>query len=251
MTVDEEIQRAGSRLGAVPITVPDLGRLVRHHRHRRILAVGGVTILVLAVSVAAIGYRNNPDRVSTETADVGPPATSSTVGLAQEGVWPGEDRRFASASDLASAFASEVLRWDDADVVVEPAEPNSPTGMTISDGSGQSVRAVAAPLRGVWTLMQIGDAPISARAHEAGTRLMIPLGPPGTVAVRWWVLASGQELTGVHPDPAQPLVVPIDIDQVDTTLVVYVDNRELVLGAVGSGSGGSTPPTTPITGLGV
>jgi hypothetical protein len=250
MTVDDEIARAGSRLAAVPVTVPDLERLVAHHRRRRrTVAVGGLVVLLVVAAAAGISHDRNARRVSTQTAGTGPTPTGAPIGLAQEGVWPGDGRRFTSADEMADVFARDVLGWEEADVVVDPAEPNSPTGLTISDGADRSVRAVVAPLRGAWTIMQIGHGAGPARPDGARTRITIPTGPRGTVSARWWALADGREITGIHPEPTGSLVVPIAIDQLGSLLVVYLDDHQVALGAIGGGyaSPNANPPTTPVT----
>jgi hypothetical protein len=262
MTVDEQIGEAAARLATVPVAVPELGRLVRRHR-RRSLAAGGALALVVVVALVVVavvgtGPERHPDRVEIGTAEVGPPPSGAMIGLADGmGVWPGEDRRFATADELGRAFAREVLGWVEAEVSVDPTDPRSPTGLDISNGAGPSVRAVAAPLQGAWTFMQIGvGSGMSAQVGSPDTELRIPAGPPGTASVRWWALLDGREVTGARAGRAGTLVLPAPVEHVGAVVVVYLDDQQAALearaGSFGVPAGqGLAPTVAPGTAAGV
>lgn len=249
MTVDQDIQDAGARLATLPVAVPELGGLLRRHRRRPSLGAGAMVAVVLLVAAAVGLVGGGPDdRVDTQTADPGPP----TIGLAPEGVWPGDGRRFTTAQDLAEAFTTEVLAWDDAAVLVDDAEPNTPTGFTVSrrsNGRDHSIRVGAAPILGNWTIIQIGIATFSLENAGRETRVMIPDGPADTATIRWWAFLDGQETTGTTPAPTGTVTLPAPIEQVGTTLILYLDADDEVIDAIGATTtpGPTLPPSTPVT----
>jgi hypothetical protein len=231
-TIDDELQQAGSRLAALPVEVPELPILTRHRR-RRLVAGAAAAVLVVAAAATAVGTRHDDrQRISAETTDV-------TVGLSRDALWPGEGREFDSPSDLGMAFATEILCWPDTEVITQPPDdPGGPRSLTLRNTAlGREVVALAAPLHGNWTLLQVGD-PAGITGHRDGrdrTRLSIPVGPPGTASVRWWVLADDREVSGEASAPTDSLDLPVPLERVDATLVLYLDEEGLATAAIGSG----------------
>jgi hypothetical protein len=64
MTLDDDIRRAGARLAATPVPVPDLGRRIRRGRIRTLAATGTVAALVW-VSALLLWPSAEPTRVET------------------------------------------------------------------------------------------------------------------------------------------------------------------------------------------
>lgn len=65
MSLDERIQRAGARLAALPVPVPDLGRLVR--RRRRICAAAATGAVATLIGVGTVWAWPTPERSRVET----------------------------------------------------------------------------------------------------------------------------------------------------------------------------------------
>lgn len=232
MTVDEEIRQAGSRLADAPVAVPDFDRLVRRRHRMRAVGMSGAMVLLVMVGVISLWPDAGSVGVETGVANGRHPATGPTIGLSRAGIWPGDERQFATAEETAQVFAEEVLGWEGADVILDAAEANGPTWLTVSRRDGRSFRALAAPTGGGWLFMQIGEG-LSMSVDGVRTRVAVPRGPEGTVSLKWWALVDGEEKTGVHADLNAPLTLSGRAEEVETLLVVYLDDQDLALGVVG------------------
>jgi hypothetical protein len=65
MTLDEQIRQAGARLATAPVSVPDVGRVVR--RRRRIRAAAATGAVATLVGVGAVWLWPNPEPSHVET----------------------------------------------------------------------------------------------------------------------------------------------------------------------------------------
>jgi hypothetical protein len=65
MTLDEQIRQAGARLATAPVSVPDVGRVVR--RRRRIRAAAATGAVATLVGVGAVWLWPNPEPSRVET----------------------------------------------------------------------------------------------------------------------------------------------------------------------------------------
>jgi hypothetical protein len=210
------------------------GRALLRHRQRRASAVmGGVALLVVVVVAVGVWSAREPDDRMTTLAGGRVVVTDSVIGLGIGWVWPNEAIELPSAHELARAFADRVLGWPEAQVGWSATRPGS-NWMTLRTGDGYSVEVLAAPIGGSWRLVQVGSPGGMGTAPGGGqTTLHLPAISPGAVALRWWVLADGLDMGGMHPDLAAPLTVPAEIASVQSHLAVFLDEEGRAIGAAG------------------
>jgi hypothetical protein len=258
MKIDELAEQAGrsAREAARAAQRPDIGRVQASQRRRSTLSVVVMAFVVTVISVGAVAVWPTAGKSEPEPGSVATSPTSRFtielpgVVLGDSHVWP-ETPRQGTPAELATAFAIEVLEWDDPAAIPDPdADPSGPVWVNVNPRSEVvafgHVLTVPVP-EGGRVIIQVGNqfftgGPVVGSIEgAAGTRIEV-------IRVQYSV---GAEITIRLKDGTQIAVVEefdenaagigqIDIPQIPepsdiaSILVRYVD----IAGDVNAVSGG-------------
>lgn len=231
MSVDQQVREAGLRLAELPVEVPEFDALVRHNHRRRSFVMSGAITLLMVVVAGSVLVLRQPDND-----DIAPatrhPVTEELLGLGGvDGVW---GRVSPTAEEAAQTFARDVLGWVGTAVDAEE-NPQGSTYVTVISGD-RSVVVRVFDLEDGWRADRVGEG-IDIGLHDGGTMLTSGVLPPGTVAVRSWVLSGGpdaSEATATHTDPPFRVLVDIPPAAVVSAVVIFLDADGTALGASGN-----------------
>lgn len=167
--------------------------------------------------------------------------TDPATRLGPDWIWPETPDR-SGPTAVATRFAVEVLGWDQATAVADPqALPDSPTWVTIRDGSGLSVAFLTYPTGGGWAANQIGRSTSGGVGPEGS--VMITVDPP-TRATSVMIMVGTADNTlaweaEVASDTRSVTLPGMTLDAKHTTLILFSDDEGNIIGADG---GQSDPP---------
>ncbi len=267
MNVDELVQQAGERLAARPVAVPSFERLEQAARRRRQVAVGVLTVAVLAVTTVGVWaifdgdagtIRSSESTTAPTTPAPTSPTPSTTPGTTADAASVPADPVVSTATTVSEPVTVEPGSYADIDpdsTVILPPAPIagrvspaaiwtgaemvvwggsvllSPSGTApLSDGAAFN------PATGSWRV--IAAAPIQGRSDPAtvwtGTEMLVWGGSAGLQTVA----------DGAAYDPATDTwrtLAPAPIPDVARPVVAWTGTEMLVVSGMRAVGGGLTP----------
>jgi hypothetical protein len=240
--IEHRVAEAGRRLNTFAVVTPDFETTLRRRHRVRMVAVAGCLATLALVGVLLFTGQGG---FSTRVVHVGPAATSPpqktpplpapTRGDPNSGVWPNNYPGPARLRDLVDEFAHSVLHWSPYAVEGVPeTDPTGPTWITIRQNlPAASVSALAVPVGGHWTFMQVGSPPLIHRGPTGNETVVEPGNlPPGTKTLSIdieVVDGSHHRITLPADKPVAPLGPPVNL--IKSVTIVFQNGEGTVIGA--------------------
>jgi len=239
--LDRTLRKAMATYVAASPEPPELAAPVRRRRFKlspaTAFAAGFVLVLVVGIGMAVFSFGDSPPPID---ANEQPPITGniSAVELGIYHVWPEQPRQVA-AEELATAFAVEVLGWDDPVVTRLDDNPSSsPAVVRIGMSGKNDVDLVIAPdATGGRVILQVNTPP-DLRGGDTDTNISLLEQPGATGAVATVTRLGGEPISVVvdRDELATGTAAITEIDdvaEVGSILVRYTDVSGEVIGAGG------------------
>ncbi len=235
-----------------PPDLSDLPSTSSRRRWRPALAAGFafvIVLLVIGVVAALVRSGSNGDGASEDMDSVVVSSVMEPVALGDGHVWPEEPLR-GSPTDVALAFAVEVLGWTDAVATPDPeADPNAPVLVRLQRPGVAGLDLFTSPVGDEGrVLIQVG-MPSGHGAVEpgqlAGSRVFlaqVPGAEQADITIRdanGRLLILHADLDDLNQGVATTDDIP-DAESIRTVLIRYRDGEGSVITAAGGHSGTTT-----------
>lgn len=239
--LDHALGQAKDDLDHWQIRTPDLSELEAHRRHsRRVRMTSLVLVAIIGVSLAALQLSDPPSELSES---VMAPVPDTAVGLGESFIWTNPARN-GDPVELAEAFGHEVLGWSKAAAEITRDDGAGTLTVIISAGGRSDLLIRVSDRDGHgWAIYDVGAEGLGLLCQNPGpscvgrpepNRLTVnELPPDDTHTIRVWVRMNGEELAPVTYPPNAPILTQAGIDDLESVLIVFLDEHGHALSAAG------------------